>query len=112
MVKKFILAFAILSLVAAIAGTVPAGGPTYKINLLQSSVLKGTELKPGEYKLTVVADKATIQNGKVSVEVPAKVETVDKKFDNNAVRYVTQDGKQTICEIRVGGTKTKVVLNP
>jgi hypothetical protein len=110
--KKFILAFAILSLVAGIAGTRTAPGSlNTKINLLQTSVVKDTELKPGEYRISLESDKLTIANEKTSVEAAAKTETVDRKFDSTAIRYETKDGKAFISEIRVGGTKTKIVLN-
>lgn len=112
MIKKFVLAFAILALVAAFAGTVPAGGSNYRITLLQPSVVKGIELKPGEYRINVLNEKATFILGKVSVEAPVKVESVEKKFDSTAIRYTAQpDGKSSISEIRVGGTKTRLLFN-
>jgi len=106
MFRKFVLAFAILALAAAFAGTVPSVH-SYRITLTQSAVVNGTELKPGDYRLSVDTSKITLVNGKTSVEAPATVEGVDKKFDTTAIRYT---GK-TIAEIRVGGTKTRIVLN-
>jgi hypothetical protein len=111
MFTKLVLVFALLALVVASAGTVPSAGPTYKITLLQPSVVKGTELKAGEYKLNVGPEKVTISNNKQSVEVPVKIENVEKKFDNTAIRYVEEGGKANISEIRVGGTKTRLVFN-
>ncbi len=107
MFKKLILTFAILALAAAFAGTVPSVH-SYRITLAQPAVVNGTELKPGEYRLTVDESKITLVNGKSTVEAPAKLESVEKKYDNTAIRYT---GK-TIAEIRLGGTKTKIVLNP
>ena len=112
MLKKFVLAFAILALVAAIAGTAPSVGNTYRITLLQNSVVKGTELKAGDYRLNVGPEKVTLANGQLSVDMPAKIETVDKKFDVTSIRYTLKDGKQSIAEIRIGGTKTCVQMNP
>ena len=57
------------------------------------------------------SDKVTIDVGKKAVEVPSKIENADKKFDNTAIRYTQQDGKQVVSEIRVGGTKTRLVFN-
>jgi hypothetical protein len=54
--------------------------------------------------------KCTLVNGKQSVEVNVKVETVEKKFDTTAVRYTTVGEKQSIKEIRIGGTKTKLIF--
>jgi hypothetical protein len=105
MLKKFVLAFAILALAVASAAT-------YKVTLPQSSVVKGNELKAGDYRLNVQNDKVTIVSGKQSVEVPVKVETVAQTYDSTAVRYSDQEGKPTISEIRLGGTKTKLIFTP
>lgn len=107
MFKKFVLAFAILALAAAFAGTVPSVH-TYRITLFQPATVNGTELKPGDYKLTFDASKLTLVMGKESVQAPVKIETADKKFDDTTLRYT---GK-TLAEIRLGGTKTRIVLNP
>ena len=108
MFKNLVVLFAVFALVAAIAGT--AVNPSYKVNLLRPSVVKGTELKAGEYRLNLGAEKVTIGNGDVSVEVPAKIETSDSKFETTSIRYSEQGGKSMIAEIRVGGTKTKVIF--
>jgi hypothetical protein len=110
MMKKLVVLFALFALVAAIAGTVPAIGPSYNVKLLRPSVVKGTVLKEGEYRLNLGKETATIGNGKVSVETPVKVETSDSKFDTTAVRYTEVAGQSVISEIRVGGTKTKIVF--
>lgn len=110
MIKKLIVVFALLALVTALAGTVPALGPSYNVKLLRPSVVKGTVLKEGEYRLNLGKETATIGNGTVSVEAPVKIETVDSKFDTTAIRYTEQAGKSVIAEIRVGGTKTKIVF--
>ena len=107
MFKKFVLSFVILALAAAFAGTVP-GVHTYRITLAQSAVVNGTDLKAGEYRLNLDTSKVTISSGKVSVEAPVKVESVEKKFDDTAIRYTGN----SIAEIRIGGTKTKIVFQP
>jgi hypothetical protein len=108
--KKLIVLFALFALVAAIAGTVPALGRSYNVKLLRPSVVKDTVLKEGEYRLNLNNEMATIGNGKVSIEVPVKVETAESKFDATAIRYTELNGKSVISEIRVGGTKTKVIF--
>ena len=105
MLKRFVLAFATLALVVASAAT-------YKVTLTQLSVVSGNELKAGDYRLNVQNDKVTIVNGKHSVEVPVKIENVEQKYDSTAVRYSDEGGKTTISEIRLGGTKTKLVFTP
>ena len=112
MLKKFVLAFAILALALATAGTVPSSGGSYKITLLQPSVVNGNDLKAGEYRLNLGTDKVTMIIGKQAVEVPVKIESVDKKFEVTAIRYTTVGGKSAISEIRLGGTKTRLVFNP
>ena len=109
MFKKFLLVFAVLALVV-FAGTVP-GVPTYKITLLQTSVVKDTELKAGDYRFSVGSEKVTIDVGKKMLEVPCKIENSDKKFDNTAIRYTQQNGKQVVSEIRVGGTRTRLIFD-
>jgi hypothetical protein len=111
MVKKFVVLFAILAIAMAFAGTVPVGKTSFRITLLQPSFVNGTELKPGEYKLNIGENKITLVQGKVSVEAPAKIETVESKFDQTAIRYKAEGNKQNVAEIRLGGSKTKVVLS-
>ncbi|HTS28452.1 MAG TPA: hypothetical protein VMH81_21410 [Bryobacteraceae bacterium] len=112
MLKKFILAFAILALALATAGTVTNVLGSYKINIIQPSVVNGTDLKAGEYRLTVQPDKVTIFIGKEAVNIPVKIETAEKKFDSTAIRYTTVGGKSVVSEIRLGGTTTRLVFNP
>jgi hypothetical protein len=103
--KNLILSFAILAL-----GT--ASAASYKFQIFQPSVVAGTQLKAGEYRVNVQNDKATITGQKQSIEVPVKVESSGQKFDMTVVRYTQQDGKNTISEIGVGGTKTRLVFGP
>jgi hypothetical protein len=111
MLNKLILCFAIVALAMATAGTVTKID-TYRIVVAQPSVVKGATLKPGEYRLTVADSKVTLVAGKEKVEVPVKVETVEQKFDENSLRYLAVDGKQVLTEIRLGGTKTKLIFLP
>jgi len=108
--KKIVLVMAIFALIAS-AGSVPAGKATkFTVNLVQPATVQGQELKAGEYRLSLVGDKLTMAKGKQSVEVSVKVESVEKKFDNTAVRYSGTE-KLQISEIRIGGTKTKLVFS-
>jgi len=111
MLTKFLVAFSILALVAAIAGTVPAKGPTYNVTLTAPAVVKGAALKAGDYKVTVGADKVVFTLGKVSQEVPAKVETDASKHSENQIRFDQVGNQNTITEITLGGTKTRLVFN-
>ncbi len=69
------------------------------------------QLEPGDYKLDLDGSKVVISNGKKSAAADVKVETSDKKFSATSVRYQNGDGNYHVQEIRLGGTKTKIVFN-
>lgn len=83
---------------------------TYHVTLLKPTVVAGTELKPGDYKVQVNNDTAVISHGKQSVETKVKTQSVDKKYDANTVRYIQEGEKYKLQEIGIGGTKTKLVV--
>ena len=93
--------------VCAILGLGIAGAASYNVKLIQPSVVKGTQLKPGDYRVTVENDKATFVKGKETVEAQVKVESADTKFQATSVRYAGE----AISEIRLGGTKTRLVFS-
>lgn len=101
---KFFALFLTLAMVCASAAT-------YNVTLFQPSHVNGKDLKPGDYKMTVENDKATIMKGKEKVEAAVKIETGDAKFVSTSVRYTEDNGKAKVQEIRLGGTNTKVVFN-
>jgi hypothetical protein len=103
--KKLMLGFTTIALAIASAAA------NYKITLFQPSIIAGTELKPGQYKIEVNENKAIVKNGKTVVEANVKVETGDEKYSSTSVRYANADGKYTVQEIRLGGTNTKLVFN-
>ena len=104
MFKRFVLAFAILGLAVASA-------ESYRVTLSQPSTVKGKQLKAGEYRLNVENSKLTIGSGKDSVEVAVKVQSGETKFDATSIRYSGTGDKVAIREIRIGGTKTTLVLD-
>jgi len=110
MIQRILVVFASLAAVVASAGTVPAPGGSYKITFTQPAVVKGVEFKAGDYRLSITAYKVMITAGNKTVEVAAKVETGEKKFDTTAIRYITEGGKAKVSEIRVGGTKTTLLF--
>jgi hypothetical protein len=88
-----------------------ASAKSYTVNLMQPAMFGSVELKPGEYKVEVNDQTAVIRNGKVHGETAVKVENVESKFDTTTIRYDTGGAKAKIQEIRLGGTKTKLVFN-
>ncbi|MFN0167123.1 MAG: hypothetical protein ACKV22_11900 [Bryobacteraceae bacterium] len=106
MLKKVFL------LVTVLAMTALASAKTYSITLFEPSHVAGTVLSPGDYKIDLKDnDKVTIRSGKTVVEAEARLETTDQKFSATSVRYLNGDGKYRIQEIRLGGTKSKLVFN-
>jgi hypothetical protein len=103
MTKKLLLCLMTLALVTASAAS-------YRVTLFQPSVLGGTELKPGEYKLDHDDSKVVVSRGKQRVEAQVKVEASEVKFSSTSVRYSNGDGKNRVQEIRLGGTNTKLVF--
>ena len=100
-----IAAFVLMTAVAAMASS-----KSYTVNLLAPATFGGVELKPGEYKVEVNDQTAVIRSGKIRGESAVRVENVENKFDTTSVRLDHATGKPKIQEIRVGGTKTKLVF--
>jgi hypothetical protein len=104
MTKKLLLAFTMIGLAVASA-------KTYTVNLYQTAKFGNTELQAGTYTVEVKDAKAIIRNGKVLGEAPVKVETGDQKYSATTVRFDTGNGQMKIEEIRLGGTKSKLILS-
>ena len=102
--KKILLSFATVALAVASAAS------SYRVTLFQPAVLNGTELKPGDYKVTIKENKAVLTSGKTSVEANVKQETATTKFNATTVRYTDAQGKYHVQEIRLGGTNTRLVF--
>ena len=101
----------VLLILTVLATTALAASKSYHVTLFQPTIVNGTELKPGDYKVEVDQDKAVIRAGKQRVEAPVKVESGAEKFGSTTVRYSNGDGKYRLTEIRLGGTNTKLVFN-
>jgi len=103
MLKKTLLLF-------AAAGTMmlSAAGLTYKVSLLDDSVVGGQQVKAGDYKIELKDNNtAVLVHGKKSIEVPAKTETAKEHFSTTEMQY--SNGNQ-LQQIRVGGTNTVIVF--
>jgi hypothetical protein len=102
--KNLLAAFLVLSVSLMYA-------KTYNVTLYHPSVVGGTELQPGSYKLELEDQKIVIRGGKTSAEAAVRVENDQQKFKSTTIRYQNGDGKYRIQEIRLGGTNTRLVLN-
>jgi hypothetical protein len=100
---RFTFCFASLALLASAA-------PIYKVTLTESAVIAGSVVKPGDYKIVINGDKATLTSGKTSLEVPVKVETGTQKYQYTTVESRTEAGKTVLDDIHVGGTSTTLVF--
>jgi len=94
----------------AVLGLALASAKSYTMNLFEPALAGSTELKAGEYQVSVDGQNAVIRSGKTTSQVPAKIEAADTKYDNTSVKYVVSGGKKQIQEIHLGGTKTKIVF--
>lgn len=92
------------------AGMALAAGKSYTVKLYSPAMVGTTELKPGVYRVEVNDKTATIKSGKVEKVADVKVEESQSKFGATTVRMGTGE-KPQIQEIRLGGTKTKLVFH-
>lgn len=98
-------------LVCLAAAMAFAGTKSYTVTLSETAMVGGTELKPGDYKMEVQDQKLLIKRGKMSAEVPVKVEESAAKYGSTSISLASDNGKEKVEEIRLGGTHTKLVLN-
>jgi hypothetical protein len=103
MIRNITLGFATFALAIA-----SAASSSYKVDLLEKSVVNGNTLPAGQYKVEVNEDKAVISHGKTTTEAPVKVETVDQKYSTTSLLYGANSQLQ---EVHIGGTKTKLIFN-
>lgn len=101
----------VLVVCLAAASLAFGAGQSFRVTLFQPSIVGEKELKPGDYKIELQENKMVIRNGKESIEAPVKVETSETKFGSTSIRYRNGEGKYRLQEIRIGGTKTILVLN-
>src|ERR1022692_103097 len=96
----------------AFAALSVASAATYHLSLVEPSVVKGKELKAGEYQLSVKENSVVIvKNNKQQMEVPAKIENTNQKYSRTRVLYNENKGKFSIQEIELGGTTTKLTFD-
>ena len=94
---------------ATFAVAIAFGAANYHVNFNKPAVVGDSELKSGEYKLELNGNKATLKNGKTSVEADVVVETSPTKFAETS-QCCLESGKYHLQEIRIGGTNTKVTF--
>src|SRR5690348_1993216 len=98
-----------IALGTTFAIAVAFGAANYHVNFNKPAVVGDSELKAGEYKLELNGNKATLTNGKTTVDANVSVETSATKFTETS-QCCLESGKYHLQEIRIGGTNTKVVF--
>jgi hypothetical protein len=106
-----------LTRLAVLLGVAAAAfaGPVYHVKLSEPSIINGETLKPGDYRIEINNDTATIREGRHVVEAPVKMETSPTKFGDTAVLYRRVEEPQSapdkngdeplqVESIRIGGT--------
>ena len=86
------------------------GASNYNLTLSKPALVNGTELKAGEYKVEVNGTKATIKNGKTSVETDVVVDTLPSKSNQSSACCLAEDGKYRLQELRLGGSNLKLTI--
>jgi hypothetical protein len=89
---------------------IAAAASSYHVKVLDPTWVGGSELKPGDYQVTVDGDKVSFKQGKTVVSVSAKVETNATKYSDTQMDVKTINGQAKMQELDLGGTKSKIVL--
>ena len=87
---------------------VASAASSYNVKLYDPVRIGAAELKAGDYKVEMHGDKAVFKSGKNVVEIPATLETSDKKYNFTTL---SSEGSK-INEIDVGGTTVRIVFTP
>ena len=101
----------VLGLALLLASSAFAGGSKASLQLNNPTVVNGTKLKPGDYKLEwegsgPTVEVSIIQGKNVVAKVPAKVVDLDSTSNNNAaVTKQNSDGTSSLAGVRFQGKK-------
>jgi hypothetical protein len=100
--KLFKLSLSLATLALGVASAASA----YKVTIPSDTWAGDTQLKAGNYKVTVEGNQAVFTMGKQTVQVPASMETSTGKFSDTMLE--TTGTK--LSAIDIGGTTTKIVF--
>ena len=103
MLKKVVCSFAVLGLALASA-------KSYNMTLSVPMSAGNTELKAGNYEVSVKGQNVVISGWKTENSIPVRVETGAKRYEATSVKYKTENGKKQIYEIQLGDSKTKLIF--
>ncbi|HEY6342367.1 MAG TPA: hypothetical protein VIY49_12810 [Bryobacteraceae bacterium] len=98
-------------IVACISMGLAAGAASrYTVTFGEQAEIAGQIVKPGEYRVEVEGNKATLKGTGKSVETGVRVVEGDAKFSRTSVRYSVAGGKYRVEQIQIGGTKTTLIF--
>jgi hypothetical protein len=103
MTTKLLVGFLAIGMTAAFGAK-----NTFKVNLVQDSVVDGKTVKAGTYRIAVENGNALMKSGKDSIELPAREVTEANKFNSTELTYTD---KTTLREIGLGGTHTRIIFD-
>ena len=92
---------------ATLALGVASAASTYKVTIPSDTWAGDTQLKAGNYKVTVEGNQAVFTAGKQSVKVAASMETSTAKYSDTML----ESTNNKLSAIDLGGTNTKIVFN-
>jgi len=101
---RLALAFSVFALGVGVAAS------SHHVTVYSPVWVGATELKPGDYNVQVENGKAVFKGKKDTVEVPAKMESANSKFQFTALSTENRGGKVKLNEIELGGTNSKIVI--
>ena len=98
-------------IVACISMGLAAGAESrYTVTIGEQVEIGGQSLKPGEYRVEVEGNKATLKGAGKSVETAVRVVEGDAKFPRTSMRYDVAGGKYRLEQIQIGGTRTTLIF--
>lgn len=102
MIRRILL-LSVISLAAASAAEKAA---KFEVTLYQTTVVNGTAFKAGATKVELADGKAVLKQGKLTAEIPVKVEIAKDKYVQTRIGY----REHQITDISVGGTNKHILF--
>lgn len=105
--------FALLSAALFVLIAPARADKRYQVTMTNAAMVGSIQLQPGDYHLVLDNSKVRftgLKTGK-EVEVDAKIDdSAEKKFERTEIHSQRVEDATLITEIRLGGTKTRVVF--
>jgi|HubBroStandDraft_3_1064219.scaffolds.fasta_scaffold142558_2 hypothetical protein len=102
MIRRILL----LSAISLAAVSAADKASKFEVTLYQTTVVNGTAFKAGDAKVELADGKAVLRQGKLTAEIPVKVEMAKDKYAQTRVGY----REHQITDISVGGTNKHILF--